>query len=334
MPTGLVYGLLAALGWGLVDVTAAVSARTMGSLRVLVGMQAVSVVALVGVAILWPGLLGASPLVGIGAGLPLGVFAALVYLMYFTALRIGPLSIVSPVIMAYGGLTVVLAVAIRGETLSAQQALGAAIASGGVVLAGIVFESRSLRGVRIVGPGVVAALVTMVGFAVLGIGLASPVRDHGWLPVILGSRIGNSLGALAILVVALRSGSPRFGPLLEPGGRWTRFMIAVVVVGGLCDIGGFVAFAVGLEVAQVWLVGLASSFGPVLAVGYAIWRLGERPHPTQWAGLGPIRPLTHRTCVLLLDVRWHAHPTSPRHSRPSRHAGEPPHRAAAETWAW
>ena len=41
----------------------------------------------------------------------------------------------------------------------------------------------------------------------------------------------------------------------------------------------------GLEVAPTWLVGLASSFGPVLAVAYAVWRLGERPHATQWAGL-------------------------------------------------
>jgi drug/metabolite transporter (DMT)-like permease len=288
MPIGLVLGLLAALGWGLVDVSAAISTRSMGSLRVLVGMQLVSVAALVVIAGLRPDELGGTPLAGIASGLPLGVFAALVYLMYFTALRIGPVSIVSPVIMAYGGLTVLLAVAIRGETLSAQQAMGAAIASGGVVLAGVVFESRSLRGMRIVGPGVVAAVGTLVGFAVLGIGLASPVRDHGWLPVILGSRIGNSLGALAILVVALRSGSPRFGPLLEPAGRWTRFLVVVVVVGGVCDIGGFVAFAVGLEVAQVWLVGLASSFGPVLAVAYAIWGLGERPHPTQWVGLGLI----------------------------------------------
>jgi transporter family protein len=288
MPIGLAFGLLAALGWGLLDVTAAVATRSLGTLRILVGMQLVSVAVVVVIAVGWPALLGTEPATGIAAGLPIGVFAALVYLMYFTALRIGPVSIVSPVIMAYGGLTVVLAVALRGEVLTLQQAVGAAVASGGVVLAGIVFESRSLRGVRIVGPGVVAAAVTMVGFAVLGIWLASPVRDHGWLPVIVGSRIGNSLGAVAILVVAVRSGSPRFRALMEPDGRWTRLLVLIVAVGGLCDVGGFVAYGVGLEVAQVWLVGLASSFGPVLAVGYAIWRLGERPHPTQWVGLGLI----------------------------------------------
>lgn len=288
MPIGLVYGLLAALGWGVVDVTAAISTRTVGSLRILVGMQLTSVVAISLVASLRPALLGDAPLAGMAAGLPWGLFSAAVYVLYFTSLRMGPVSIVSPVIMAYGGLTVVLAVLLRGEVLSIQQAAGATVACGGVVLAGVVFESRSLRGVRIVGPGVVAAVFTMVGFAVLGVGLATPVREHGWLAVIIGSRIGNSLAAVVLLAVALRSGSGRFRPLLEPSGRWTRVTVAIVVVGGVCDVGGFVAYAMGLAVSPVWIVGLSSSFGPVLAVGYAIWRLGERPHPTQWVGLALI----------------------------------------------
>jgi transporter family protein len=65
-------------------------------------------------------------------------------------------------------------------------------------------------------------------------------------------------------------------------------MVAIVIVGGVCDVAGFATYAMGLAVAPVWLVGLSSSFGPVLAVGYAIWRLGERPHPTQWVGLALI----------------------------------------------
>jgi drug/metabolite transporter (DMT)-like permease len=47
----------------------------------------------------------------------------------------------------------------------------------------------------------------------------------------------------------------------------------------------FVAFAIGLEVAPTWLVGLASSFGPVIAVVFAVRQLGEHLRPTQWAGL-------------------------------------------------
>ncbi len=110
MPPGLALGLLASLGWGLVDVAAAVSTRLVGSLRVLAGTQAVSLAGVAVVAAVQPSLLGADPGAGLVAGFPLGFLAAAAYLAYFTALRIGPVSIVSPVIMAYGGATVVLAV--------------------------------------------------------------------------------------------------------------------------------------------------------------------------------------------------------------------------------
>ena len=54
-----------------------------------------------------------------------GVVAAGAYMSFFTALRIGPLAVVSPVVAAYGGLTVVAAVLIRGESLTLLQGGGA-----------------------------------------------------------------------------------------------------------------------------------------------------------------------------------------------------------------
>lgn len=121
MPIGLALGLFAAFAWGLVDVAAAVSTRSVGSLRVLVGTQVTSVAVLALLAVARPNLLGTAPGDGIVAGLPLGLLAAASYLAYFTALRIGPLSIVSPVIVAYGGATVLLAVVFRGETLTPRR---------------------------------------------------------------------------------------------------------------------------------------------------------------------------------------------------------------------
>ena len=288
MPTGLGFGLFASAAWGVVDVSAAIATRFVGSLRVLVGTQLVSVLVLLVIALAFPSLLGPTAVDGMLAGFPLGIFAALAYLAYFTALRLGPVSIVSPVIMAYGGGTVILAVLLRGEVLTPQQAFGAVLATAGVVLAGLTFEAGSLRGVRLVGPGVVAAVLTLIGFAVLTLLLATPIRDHGWLPVVIGSRVGNNVAAMVLLLVALRSSWPGFRPLLEPSLGWSRTVALVVIVGGACDIAGFAAYAIGLAVAPVWLMGLSSSFGPVLAVGYAIWRLGERPHRTQWAGLALI----------------------------------------------
>src|SRR5215204_1278377 len=120
MPSGLGFGLLASLAWGVTDLTGALAARRVGSVGVLAGAQLTSLALLL-------------------------VIAA-----------------------AYGGLTVVLAVVFRGESLAPLQALGAAVATLGIVLTGLVLGG-SIRETRIVGPGVLVALVTMALFAILTI---------------------------------------------------------------------------------------------------------------------------------------------------------------------
>jgi len=284
MSAGLALGLLASLAWGLVDVAGALAGRRLGSLRVLAGAQVVSLVGLAVIVVAGSGV-GPDAAAGVLAGLPLGIAAALAYLCYFTALRIGPLSVVSPVIVAYGGTTVLLSVILRGETLAPAQAAGALLATAGVVLAGVVFDGGSVRGARVVGPGVVIAVVTMLLFAVVTVALAAPIQEHGWLPVVIGSRLANTGVALVLLFVARRSRSRRVDVLMEPREPFDRVSLGLVIVTGTFDIAAFAIYAVGLAVAPTWLVGLASSFGPVIAIAYAVWRMGERPRATQWLGL-------------------------------------------------
>src|SRR6476469_2779606 len=146
MPLGLDYGLVAALCWGSTDVLAAIGGRRLGSLPVAAIAQGVSLLVVVVLAVQDGTRLPTDPGV-LAASLFFGVVAAGAYLSFFTALRIGPLAVVSPVVAAYGGLTVVAAVLIRGETLTLLQALGAALATAGVVLTGVVFEG-GWRGTR------------------------------------------------------------------------------------------------------------------------------------------------------------------------------------------
>lgn len=288
MPTGLILGLLASFGWGALDIAVALSTRTVGTLRVLVGSQLVSLATLVVIGLLQPALLGSSPIEGMIAGFPLGLLAAIAYLSYFTALHLGPLSIVSPVVVAYGGVTVAAAVVLRGEVLSAPQVAGVLLVTAGVALAGLVIETGGGRRMRLASLGVAAAVIALLGFAILTLGLADPIRAHGWLPVITGSRLGNSVGALTLLVLALGTRSRRLAPMLAPSLPWTRSVVMFVMLGGAFDVAAFVAYAIGLGIAPVWLIGLSSSLGPVLPVVYAIGWLGERPRPTQWVGLALI----------------------------------------------
>src|SRR5262245_61650078 len=194
---GVLTGLGAALSWGTMDVASALASRRLGSLKVTAGIQVVGVV-LVAIIALARGVdLPADPVVLGAAGL-IGIVGAGAYLSYFTGLRIGPISLVSGVVAAYGGLVVVLAVVIRGETLTSIQILGAAVATLGVVLTAVAFEG-GIRATRLAGQGVVFALVALVGFAVMTIGAAEVIERSGWLEVLLVSRIANAVDRKSVV---------------------------------------------------------------------------------------------------------------------------------------
>ena len=290
MPIGLLTGLGAALSWGTLDIFSALASRRIGSLRVTTGMQ------VVGAALIW--LVGLStgaslpsdPAVLIGGSL-VGLAGAGAYLSYFTGLRMGPISVVSGMVAAYGGLTVVLAVMFRGESLTPLQALGATTATVGVILTGVAFGG-GLRGMRLAGPGVAFAIVALVLFAVMTIGSDIVLERTGWLEVLLVSRSANAIISVLVLVVAMTALRGPAAPLLQgeeaDGGRVDRRVVTAVGLAGLLDVLGLMSFAYGLEVAQTWLVGLASSFGPAVTIVVAVAFLGERLKPIQWLGLGGV----------------------------------------------
>jgi drug/metabolite transporter (DMT)-like permease len=286
MPIGLALGLGAALAWGLTDVCATLGGKRLGSLRVLAASQLVGFGFIAILAFVRGEGLPSDPGATLAAAL-VGLAGTGAYLSFFTALRIGPLAVVSPITAAYGGLTVVLAVVLTGERLTVLQAVGAVVATGGVVLAGLVFDG-GIRHVRVVGRGVGLAIVALVLFAVMTIGAAGPIRAVGWLPVIFVGRLTSAIVSVSLLVIALRLRPTWMSPLMEAPAERTRAALAVAGLAGLLDAVGLVSFSIGLEVSETWLVGLASSFGPAVAVLVAIAVLGERLRPTQWLGLAGI----------------------------------------------
>jgi drug/metabolite transporter (DMT)-like permease len=286
MPEGLLLGLGAALMWGLTDVCASIAGQRLGSLRVLAISQLAGTVVLVVVAVLLGEGLPTDPRTVV-VGILVGLAGAGAYLSFFTALRIGPLSVVSPITAAYGGLTVILAVIIRGESLSLGQAAGAAVATVGVVLAGLVFDG-GLRSARVVGRGVAFAMVALVLFAVMTIGSAEAIDIAGWLPLILLARVTQVAAGWSLLAISVGLRPRWMSQLLEASLPWSRRAIGIAAAAGLLDVVGLISFAIGLERSETWLVGLASSFGPAVAVVVAVAFLGERLRRTQWLGLAGI----------------------------------------------
>ena len=273
MPIGLLTGLGAALAWGTMDIASALASRRIGSLRVVAGVQLVGATILVVVAILTSTALPSDP-TALALSALLGLIGAGAYLAYFTGLRVGPIAVVSGVVAAYGGLTVVLSVVLRGETLTTLQALGASIATIGVILTGIAFEGH-WRSTRLAGPGVIFSIVALVLFAMMAITTDVAIGYADWLQVLLVSRVVNAtLGLVVVGIVvwlaarrarARRPGDPpaRRRHRAIPAGRWRSCSWP-----GILDVAGLAVFAYGISVAP----DLAGRAGVVVRAG------GHHPH--------------------------------------------------------
>ena len=208
MPSGLLYGLVAAAGWGLVDVIASVTGKRLGPIAFAAATQSIGLAVFVALAIITRTTIGPT---AAGEAFLFGGVAAIGYLAAFTALRIGPLAVVSPVMASYGGLTVVLAVVFRNEQLTSAQWVGVALTTSGIVLAALVLDD-GIRKARPVSAGVAFALIACLGFAFATVGLAAPIQAAGWLPATVISRFGN---VALVLHVPRRCGRPE-----AKGPRW------------------------------------------------------------------------------------------------------------------
>jgi drug/metabolite transporter (DMT)-like permease len=284
MPFGLLAGLGAAITWGTLDIATALASRRIGALRVTAGMQLVGAILLGALALATGTSLPSDPAT-VAISILLGLIGAAAYLSYFTGLAIGPISVVSGMVAAYGGLTVILSVAFRGETLTAIQALGAVLATVGVILTGVAFTG-GLRAIRFAGPGVIFAVIALVLFALMTIVSDIAFDRAGWLQVLLTARIANTIVSIAIIGLLSSRQAGRVDPSAS---AWSSARIlAAIVIAGTLDVAGLISFAIGLDSAPTWMVGLASSFGPAVTIMVAVAVLGERLKPIQWLGLAAV----------------------------------------------
>lgn len=286
MAIGLLLGLGAAVMWGLTDVSGSVASRRFGSLPVLAGAHLVGFTFIVILGLVRGIAIPTDPSIVVSA-VAVGLFGAGAYLAFFTGLRIGPLAVVSPTVAAFGGLTVILSVVFLGETLTPLQAVGALLATIGVVLVGFVSDA-GLRATRIVGPGVLLGIAALILFALMTVASSGPVRQVGWLEFSVMSRTVNVIAIWTLFIVTVRTKAPVFAPLVAAGEARSKVGVVAIVAAGLLDIIGLVSFTIGLEQAETWMVGLASSFGPAIAVLVAVTFMRERLRRTQWLGLAVI----------------------------------------------
>jgi len=289
----LILALLSAAMWGCTDLVTTFVGRRIGSLRVVVIAVSTSAVLAGSVAIARGALTTDFDTTIVAGTLVLGVAAGIAYIGVFTAFRLGPLSVVSPTVSAYGALAAFLAVIFLHEHLTLAH-VGGVIAVGiGISLLGLQTTGTGRdRRASLASPGVAFALVGLFFFAIITVLLTIPIKAYGWSTAIALSRIGNLATVWLIFFVLYKNRLrlPKWGrhDLLGEGQRLDRLGFTLAALVGLGDTVAFFIFAAALEQGPTWAVSLLSSLGPIIVVLGGLFGYREKLRLPQVLGLGSL----------------------------------------------
>lgn len=263
-------GLGAAAAWAVAMLTASRATRMISAPSVLAW------VVLVGLCIVlpWAALEGvpdgldtesATWLLLAGAGNVLGLLCS------YSALRIGKVALIAPIVSTEGAIAAVLAV-LTGEHVAEGAGVALVAIAIGIALAAVPGEEKSVStaaGASWRVPTLAIAAATAFGVSIYATGRASAELPIAW--AVLPPRV------IGVLVVFL--------PLaLTAKLRLTRRAVPVVVVSGIAEVVGFASYAVGSRDSVAVAAVLASQFAAIAGVAaYVLFR--ERLGRLQLAGV-------------------------------------------------
>ncbi len=270
----MIFGLGAALAWGLADVGAAVVGRRIGSLTTLVLAQLASLALILTWYLVdrpaWSGTIG-----DVGMLAANGAVAAFAYVLLYRALALGPIALVSPIVAAYAVPAIALAVILLDESLGGALLAGIVVTLVGVVLTSTDFREAGAE--RMSRAGVPVALLSMALFGLASYVLGLEAKQLGWLTAALIGRVFSVLSLLALALVRR--------PPLSAGGLSGIGSAALV---GVADIAGMAFYSMGSERGLISIVTAASATFVLIPVVAGILWLGERPAATQLAGVAVV----------------------------------------------
>ena len=253
-PIGIGAGLLGALSFGAGDFAGAFAARRAGALVVVAGTHAIGFVALaIGLAVLRPPV---PPLDGALLGATAGIAGMVGLAALYRGMSVGSMGLVTALSGSASLALPLLAGVVVGATIAPLQLLGVACAAGAAAAAG--GASRDEVGRR---------SIALAGLAALGFG--------AWYVLIdAAARAGDPLWAL-VLSRVVSAGIATVAALWH-GFDHRAVPRRIVIVAGLCDVGGNALYVVARESMPVGLAAALIGLYPIVTMLLARVLIGER----------------------------------------------------------
>ena len=276
----MIYGLLAAIGWGTTDFLAAVSGRRLGSLPALAVSQLVGIV--LATALFLVNGNGVASLHGLVWFLIAnGLIAMVAYSLHYRALELGPVAVVSPVGAGYAVVGFGLAVLLLPDETPGP----VAILGGIVTIVGVFLVSANLPALR-AGlherpPGLWWAVGSAVGFGVAGFILGVIAKDsNDWIATLFTTRVVLVLAYIPLLVARRRTFHKVAGA--------TAIAYVAAAAAGAFDLMGVASYSAGATRGFLSVVLAASAVFPAIAVALSVVFLKERLVVNQYVGIAVV----------------------------------------------
>ncbi len=207
------------------------------------------------------------------------------YLALYKGLRVGKVSLVTPISACWALVTVLLTSLLLREPLTQLQVLAVGLAVLGGSSASFRWRDLMGFGIRSAASGVQYALVAMLAFGAYYVLLDVLVSEMGWFLPILLVRIA----MVAILVVGSAASGEGVARPIGVG--------KLVLLAGLLDFMAFLFYSIGINVEYSAIVAPISAASPVVTIALARILLGERLETNQKAGVAAVM-----AAVLLMSL--------------------------------
>lgn len=301
MDLGLVFGIAAALCWGVSAYLGAIGARQFGGWITNIGAALGSLLLLLPIAAFALAGRPAAPttedILLLGA---VGIAILGIDFVLYTLLVVAPVAVIYPILASNAAVVTVLAVVVLGERLSPPQVAGVVLVTVGVVLIAwrrAAGPTRAPDGAETgaalrAGPGrstaaaprvasrsvIAAAIAITVTSGVLLFIVADATKRLGWYQPVLIDR-----SAQAVVIGALLAlGFPPRRDLRGHAPRWWLVLLAMGLLNGVASS----MYGLGNQLGSTALTSTAASTFAAVPVILGIWLLGERPQRHQLLGIG------------------------------------------------
>lgn len=278
---GLLGGLAAALCFGVGDFLVQSLTRERGWLPAVLGVQIVSVIALLVAALIWHGPLDFDRLDGLV--FVLGTVNTLGIVALYRAFEVGKLSLVSPIAGSMGAFTLVFAW-IAGQSPAAIVLPGLAGVLLGIGMASLAAQHEGEARVgRALGVG--WALLSALGFGWVFFRLGTVAEAIGSAWAIFGLRLV-AIPWLLLMARAMRI--PLRKPASTDDAERPKPSRGLLVAVAILDSSGLIALSLGSVYGSVAIAAVLASAFPVVTILLARVRLHERLAWWQWIGVAAI----------------------------------------------